>query len=240
MALDQFSCRNGVCKCAIYRDRLSAVCGDGREEWRAGRGDLHIQAGKGSSLELRVQFPAGDKVFTPNPDDLLAVALHITVDAREGRLLLQLGHPGGMCVHSQARAVSSAWLAARDGGRLQPLLKVSVSHSSSHSLAVLIVIAEDVRFLDVLLLLILRKVKLFLHPAVSVPTMRGLLGLFFRAACVDGIWVNGKPVSGQPPPSPPKRLAWGWHCAHTKIKPHRLFTHGTTLFEKLVFQGPFV
>lgn len=188
MASDQFSCRNGVCKCAIYQDQLSTVRGGGREGWRAGRGDLRIlRMGKGTGLELRVQFPAGDKVFTPNPDDLLAVALHVAVDAGQGRLLLQLGHPGGVRVHGWARAVPPARLAARDGGRLQALPKVSVSHSTSHGLAVLIVIAEDVRFLDVLLLFILSKVKLFLYPAVSVPTVRGLLGLFFRAARVDGI-----------------------------------------------------
>lgn len=182
MALDQFSCRNGVCKCAIYGDRLLAVC-----RGRAGQGDLRIQAGKGTSLELRVQFPAGNKVFTPNPDDLLAVALHVAIDAGQGRLLLQLGHPGGVRVHGRAHAVSPARLAARDGGCLQPLPELSVGHGASHGLAVLIVIAEDVRFLDVLLLLILSKVKLFLYPAVSVPTVRGLLGLFFRAAREDGI-----------------------------------------------------
>lgn len=187
MALDQFSCRNGVCKCAIYLDLLSAVCGAGRKGRRVGRGDLRIHVGKRTGLELCVQFPAGDKVFPSNPDDLLTVALHIAIDAREGCLLLQLGHPGGVCVHGRARAVSSAWLAARDGGRLQSLLQISVSHGASHGLAVLIIIAEDVRFLDVLLLLILSKVKLFLYPAVSVPTVCGLLGLFFRAACVDGI-----------------------------------------------------
>lgn len=155
---------------------------------REGWGDLRIQVGKGTGSELRVQFSAGDKVFTPDPDDLLAVALHVAVDAGEGRLLLQLGHPGGVRVHGRARAVSPArLLAAGDGGRLQPLPKVSVGHGASHGLAVLIVIAEDVRFLDVLLLLILSKVKLFLYPAVSVPTVGGLLGLFFGAARVDGI-----------------------------------------------------
>lgn len=182
MASDQFSCHNGVCKCAIYGDWFSAVHRE-REGERAGWGDLRIWAGKGTGLELRVQFPARDKVFTPDPDDLLAVALHVTVDAAQGRLLLQLGHPGGVRVHGRARAVS----AARDGGCLQPLPKVSVGHGTPHGLTVLIVIAEDVRFLDVLLLLILSKVKLFLYPAVSVPTVRGLLGLFFGAACEDGI-----------------------------------------------------
>lgn len=175
--------------CNLSGSALHGVWGwEGGMEGRAGRGDLRIlRMGKGTGLELRVQFPAGDKVFTPDPDDLLAVALHVAVDAGQGRLLLQLGHPGGVRVRGRARAVAPARLAARDGGRLQPLPKVSVSHSTSHGLAVLIVIAEDVRFLDVLLLFILSKVKLFLYPAVSVPTVRGLLGLFFRAARVDGI-----------------------------------------------------
>lgn len=160
--------------------------GGGREGGQDGE-TYASRRGRGTGLELRVEFPAGNKVFAPDPDDLLAVALHVAVDAGQGRLLLQLGHPGGVRVHGRARAVSPARLAARDGGRLQPLPELSVGHGASHGLAVLIVIAEDVRFLDVLLLLILSKVKLFLYPAVSVPTVRGLLGVFFGAAREDGI-----------------------------------------------------
>lgn len=175
---------------------------------------LHGLATDGENVtqsDLSVQLAGGGKVFAPNPNDLLARTLRASVDARQGGLLLELHHAGRVAVQGLP-----ASLPLSDGGSLKPLLQVSVRRGTLGRLTELIIVTEDVCLLDVILLLILSKIKLFLHPAVSVPATGGLLGVFLRAAGGDGIGINGKPVSGQSPPPPPKRLAWGGHCTHTQ------------------------
>ena len=168
---------------------------------------LHGLATDGENVtqsDLSVQLAGGGKVFAPNPNDLLARTLRASVDARQGGLLLELHHAGRVAVQGLP-----ASLPLSDGGSLKPLLQVSVRRGALGRLTELIIVTEDVCLLDVILLFILSKIKLLLHPAVSVPATGRLLGVFLRAAGGDGIGINGKPVSGQSPPPPPKRLAWG-------------------------------
>lgn len=179
-----------------------------------GAGDVStqtLQPGRETPSDLSVELPGGGKVFAPNPNDLLARALQASIDARQGGLLLELRHAGRVTIQGLP-----ASLPLTDAGSLKPLLQVSVRGGAFRGLTELIIVTEDVCLLDVILLLILSKIKLFLYPAVSVPATGGLLGLLLRAAGGDGVRINGKPVSGQAPPPPPKRLAWGGHCTHTQ------------------------
>ena len=93
----------------------------GRCEGGAGIISTHIFSTGTRKSYLRVQFPGGGKVFAPDPNDFLARTLQAPVDAREGRLLLELCHAGGVAIEG-----SPASGPLTDGGSLKLLLKVSV------------------------------------------------------------------------------------------------------------------
>lgn len=215
VASEQESAAKAMCARVRPKGTFSSSWGQdgGQSGGGAGRGGgiyTRSLGGKGQS-DLSVQFLGWGKVFAPNPNDFLARALQASIDAREGGLLLELRHAGRVTIQG-----SPASLPLTDGSSLKLLPEVCVHCGALHGLAELVIVTEDVCLLDVILLLVLSKIKLFLDPPVSVPATGGLLGLFLRAAGRDGVRVNGKPVSSQSPPPSPKRLAWGRHCTHTQ------------------------